>query len=133
MIQLITPLWGPLSTQQAAQVILQWKLTRYNNMYAYPLPQHPHSMFAAALQALSDSNTDFLVVGVCSSETQLTQQLVSLLSGKAAAAAAPGSAAAADIIQQQLPGLQMHVSHPVTDNALSPRGSGTAVAQCYQN
>ena len=53
------------------------------------------------LQVLSDSNTDFLVVGVCSSELTLAPALVAALAGKQSAAAAGKS--------QQLPGLQMHV------------------------
>jgi hypothetical protein len=55
------------------------------------------------LQVLSDSNTDFLVVGVCSSELALAPALVAALAGKPAAAVAGNS--------QQLPGLQMHVSY----------------------
>jgi hypothetical protein len=53
------------------------------------------------LQALSDNNTDFLVVGVCSSETLSSAALVSALSG---------SKATESSTQQQLPGMQMHVS-----------------------
>lgn len=70
-IQLISPLWGPLATQQAAQ-------------------------------ALSDSNTDFLVVGVCSAEGVAGPALVHALAGRV-----PTPSAAE---QRQLPGLQMHVS-----------------------
>lgn len=51
-------------------------------------------------QGLSDSNTDFLVVGVCSSEAHTAPLLVQGLAGKAATA---GNT-------DQLPGLQMHVS-----------------------
>jgi hypothetical protein len=57
------------------------------------------------LQVLSDSNTDFLVVGVCSSDLTLAPALVAALAGKQSAAAAAAAAGKS----QQLPGLQMHV------------------------
>lgn len=72
---------------------------------------------------LSDSNTDFLVVGVCSAEGVAGPALVDALAGRAPSHAAQ---------ERQLPGLQMHVSyHPprlCTHRAVHPNCKPTAAA-----
>lgn len=100
-VQLISPMWGPLETGQAQQA---------SSRQAATAAAVAHLASSTAVvriqQVLSDSNSDFLVVGVLSAEASVGAALVDLLAGTTSAAAA---ARATSSSSKALQGLQLRV------------------------
>lgn len=133
-MHLISPGWGPLDTSQALQVT-RICLLGTQQLLSTPAPaaySQRNSCFRPLIevfesviyycvdhmQALSDTNPDFTVIGICSAEcssvnsTTVASTLAAMLSRQQKQHAANSSPDS--LRTKQLHGLQIHVSYPAT-------------------